>query len=469
MKDGSPMKGAPDRSVQGNTGSGVAVPRDGEFIPDANLLIGRVDGSTLARNIAFFGRLLRRCGIPVGPSKIMDAIDAVLAVGLENRDDVYWALHATLVNRHEFHDIFDQAFHIYWKSPDFLEKALGLTLPSLEGEAEGAPTRSAARRAVEAALDGIDPPKPAQRKEDRQSKDAVMTFSDRDRLARKDFEQMSREELIEAQKMIEGLTFEDRDLPTRRFMKGGNGRRIDLRSTLRASARTGGSSIELRTMTRRFRTPPLVVLCDISGSMERYSRMLLHFLHALSSDRERMHVFLFGTQLTNITRFLKDSDPDAAIARISNAVGDWSGGTRIGQCLHEFNRCWSRRVLGQGATVLLITDGLDREGGAGLEDEIDRLHRSSRRLIWLNPLLRYDRYAPKSKGAKILIRHVDEFRPVHDFNSLKDLAKALSGRPEPIGSMMGSWREKSLEPSDETFTFPAHPGQTRAGTEGRTK
>jgi uncharacterized protein with von Willebrand factor type A (vWA) domain len=219
-------------------------------------------------------------------------------------------------------------------------------------------------------------------------------------------------------------------VPTRRFKLDPGGWRVDLRRTLRQSLRGGGAIIDLAKKRRVRRHPPLVVLCDVSGSMERYSRMLLHFMHAVTNDRDRVHSFVFGTRLTNITRQLRNRDVDVALKKVGDLVEDWSGGTRIGHCLHEFNRVWSRRVLSQGAVVMLITDGLDRDAGEGLELEMERLHKSCRRLIWLNPLLRFEGYAPIATGAKAIIRHVDDFRPVHNLESLGQLTAAL-GRLGP--------------------------------------
>ena len=216
------------------------------------------------------------------------------------------------------------------------------------------------------------------------------------------------------------------EVPIRRFTPSPTGARVDLRATMRDAMRKGGDVVRLERKRRKTRTPPLVILCDISGSMSRYSRMLLHFMHALTNDRDRVHTFLFGTRLTNVTRYLRYRDVDEALDRVTDAVDDWSGGTRIGQCLHAFNRDWSRRVLTQGAMVLLITDGLDREAGAGLTEEMERLHKSCRRLIWLNPLLRWEGFAPKSLGVKAILPHVDDFRTVHSLDSLEQLAQVLS-------------------------------------------
>ena len=204
----------------------------------------------------------------------------------------------------------------------------------------------------------------------------------------------------------------------------------------------GGDALPLMRRQRRVRPPPLVVLCDVSGSMGQYSRMLLHFLHALTNDRDRVQVFLFGTRLTNVTRQLRFRDPDEALAKVAEAVQDWDGGTRIGPCLAAFNRDWARRVLAQGAVVLLITDGLDRAGAEGLTQEMERLHKSCRRLIWLNPLLRYEGYAPKSQGARAMLPQVDEFRSVHNLASLSELAEALSQAPGQRRTARHGWSEE---------------------------
>jgi hypothetical protein len=215
-------------------------------------------------------------------------------------------------------------------------------------------------------------------------------------------------------------------MKTRRFRPSRRGSRIDFRATLRRWARSGGNSAEFARREPRTRVPPLVVLCDISGSMERYTRMFLHFLHALTNDRARVHVFLFGTRLTNVTRALRQKDPDKAMERVSDSVEDWAGGTRIGHTLAEFNLRWSRRVLGQNATVLLISDGLDRDAALGLREEVERLSKSCRRLVWLNPLLRFEGFEPRSSGARAMLPFVDDFRPAHNLDSLGAIAEVLS-------------------------------------------
>ncbi|MEQ9491240.1 MAG: VWA domain-containing protein [Alphaproteobacteria bacterium] len=388
-----------------------------------------------------FGRVLRSAGLPVGPGAVLDAIDAIAAAGVASRKDFYWTLHAVFVNRRDEREIFDQAFHIFWRNPDILERMIGMLLPSFRGDEPPEKQDDLSQRVADA-LAGDKPgsTQAAEQQEEEMEFDATLTFSTQDVLSEKDFESMSADELEQARSAIRKLTLPLRDVPTRRFKPDLSGRRADMRATLRSVAKFGGDIIELKRRSRRKRPPPLVVLCDISGSMDRYSRMLLHFLHALTNDRDRVHSFLFGTRLTNITRHLRDKDPDAALNKVSEDVKDWAGGTRIGQALHRFNRDWSRRVLGQGAVVLLITDGLDRDGAAGIEVEMERIQKSCRRLIWLNPLLRYDKYEPRATGAKAMIPHVDDFRPVHNLESLAQLAQALgAGTPADRASLQ-KWK-----------------------------
>ena len=374
------------------------------------------EGRLLA-NLMYFARVLRAAGLPVGPGKLLDAVDAVRTVGLANRRDFYWTLHAVFVNRRDQREIFDQAFHIFWRNPDLLRKSMAMLLPQLRVPAD----------------------EQAQEGETELEIDARLTFSDREVLRRMDFEAMSQAELALAKAALQRLRLPVTATPTRRFAPDPGGPRADMRATLRASLRSGGL-ITLKRKRRRVRPPPLVILCDISGSMSRYSRVFLHFMHAVTSDRDRVYTFLFGTRLTNITRMLRHRDVDEALEKVTEAVPDWSGGTRIGATLAEFNLTWSRRVLGQGAVVIFISDGLDREGGEGIAREMDRLHRSCRRLIWLNPLLRYEGFEPRSLGMKAMLPHVDEFRPVHNLESLDALVEALS-RPTPRRlEAAASWR-----------------------------
>lgn len=379
----------------------------------------------LADNILHFARLLRASGMAVGPDRMLDALSAVEAAGLQQREDFYWALHAVFVSKHSDQALFDQAFHLFWRDPDLLKKAMALMLPSIAAPVPPR-TEKTTRRLAEALLPHAGDP--AQAGEPDLEFDAALSFSDQEMLRKKDFEQMSLTELNEAKLAIQKLRLPIQNIRTRRFRPGSNGDRVDMHATLRQSLRQGGA-IRLQYKRPRHRHPPLVLLCDISGSMSRYSRMLLHFMHAITNAQDRVYSFVFGTRLTNISHLLRERDVDDAMRRITEMVADWDGGTRIGHCLREFNVRWSRRVMAQGPVVILISDGLDRDAADGIGPEIERLHKSCRRLIWLNPLLRYDRFAPKSMGVRAILPHVDEFRAAHNLDSLLALADAMS-RPQ---------------------------------------
>jgi uncharacterized protein len=320
---------------------------------------------------------------------------------------------------------------------------MAMLLPSIGAPEGGEAGEEISRRLAEAMRaqrgDGPDLGEDAQ--EDEIEVDAAMTYSDRELLQKMDFEKMSIDELEQAKRLVSQMTLPIMALPTRRFFPDPHGRRVDMRATLRAALHSGGLAT-LRRRDPRRRHPPLVIICDISGSMSRYSRIVLHFMHAVTNDRDRVYTFLFGTRLTNVTRFLRYRDVDIALDKVASVVEDWSGGTRIGQCLAEFNRRWSRRVLAQGAVVLFITDGLDRDAGAGLGPEMDRLHKSCRRLIWLNPLLRYEGFAPKSLGMRAILPYVDEFRPVHNLESLGELVSALTQPALRRLDAAAAWRER---------------------------
>jgi len=387
-------------------------------------------GGKLADNIMYFGRALRVAGLPIGPGKVIDAIKAVEIAGITNRSDFYWALHSVFVNRRDQREMFDQAFHIFWRNPDMLNKMMSLMLPSMGAGGGEFDAPAPSQRLRDALFQGNEDDRERDMNPGEIELDSRGSASAREILQSMDFETMSAEELAEARKVVANMRLPIMDVPTRRFKPDSRGRRVDMRATLRAGLRSGGAVIPLKFRKRARRHPPLVILCDISGSMSRYSRMLLHFVHAITNDRDRVHSFVFGTRLTNITRFLRQRDVDIAVEQITEQVEDWSGGTRIGVTLKEFNAIWSRRVLGQGAVVLFISDGLDRDAGVDLDAEMERLHKSCRRLIWLNPLLRFDGFEPKSRGIKAILPHVDDFRTVHNLNSLADLADVL-GKEQP--------------------------------------
>jgi len=383
------------------------------------------ESNRLAENIMQFARVLRAAGLPVGPGRALEGVRAVIAAGVGSRQDFYWTLFSVFVNRQDHRDLFDQAFHVFWRNPRILERMLHALMPQVQVEADESRNEAISRRVAEALATGEGAEEPREGAEEEIEFDAALTYSAREVLQEMDFEAMSTDEVAQARAIISRMRLPIMAVPTRRFGADPRGRRVDMRATLRAALRSGGG-VPLRHRSPKYRHPPLVVLCDISGSMSRYSRLFLHFMHAITNDRDRVHTFVFGTRLTNITRHLRHRDVDVALEKVSGGVEDWSGGTRIGHCLHDFNANWSRRVLGQGAVVLMISDGLDRDAGEGIANEIQRLHKSCRRLIWLNPLLRYDGFEPKSKGIKALLPHVDDFRTVHNLASLGDLADALS-------------------------------------------
>ena len=376
----------------------------------------------LAENILYFARALRAAGIPVGPGAVLDAVEALGVAHVGARDDFYWTFHSVFVKRHEHTILFDQAFRIFFRKRGYIDKMIASMLPETQAGAPKAPPPGA-QRIQEALFSGLG------REEDKSEVevDARLTVSDREVLQSKDFAQMTAAEIAAAKEAISRLTLPLDEVRTRRMAASRRGHLIDIRRTLRASMKAGGAVIDLKYLGPRVKEPPIVALLDISGSMSEYTRLFLHFLHAVTDARKRVSTFLFGTRLTNVTRAIRQRDPDEALAACSADVADWSGGTRIASSLHLFNKQWARRVLSQGAVVLLITDGLERDADDTLSFEMDRLHRSCRRLIWLNPLLRFDGFEARAKGVRTMLPHVDELRPIHNLQSMAELVRALSG------------------------------------------
>ena len=383
-----------------------------------------------------FARLLRAAGMRVGSDRVIDCVRALEIAGAHQfplrRDDWYWTMSAVLLSRQEQRPIFDQAFRIFWRDPKLAERMMSLMLPKAYGQ-----TPKPGEQQSQRLTDALFPQQPESQQSERLELEARLTFSSREVLSRMDFDTMSAAELAEAKKMLAELRLPLPMIRTRRFHPHRSGRRIDLRKTLRESLREGGDIIPLVRAAPTELHPPLVVLCDISGSMNPYSRMFLHFLHAITNDRDRVAVFVFGTRLTNITRQLRHRDVDVAMARVADAIKDWSGGTRIGASLREFNFRWGRRTLAQNACVLLVSDGLDREAGEGLGEEMERLAKSCRQLIWLNPLLRYEKFEARPAGVRAMLPHVDLFLPVHNLKSLVDLARTLS---KPMNKETPQWK-----------------------------
>ncbi len=398
-------------------GEGDALP-----LPEAPRLTG---------NVAHFVRALRAAGLPVGPAATLDAVRAVQAAGLTARGDFHAALMAALVRRPEERAVFDQVFRLYWRDPRYLEHMMSFMMPAMRGTAAERAVRPAEARAAQALLDGVERDAPDLPEADGEEVqiDAAATASGEERLRTLDFEQMSAAEARAAGRMIARLALPVRPLPSRRRAPAARGR-PDPRATLRAALRQGGEVTALRHRRRAVRWPDLVALCDISGSMSAYSRPVLQLLHALANRPGEgwadVHAFTFGTRLTNVTRHLRARDADAALAAAGAQAQDWEGGTRIGACLAAFNRDWGRRVLPRGATVLLVTDGLERGDAEALGDAAARLGRTARRLVWLNPLLRWDGFAPRAAGMRALLPHVDELRAGHSVAALEGLAAALS-------------------------------------------
>ena len=385
---------------------------------DNNVVEGRI-----AENILNFSRILRSAGLSVGPPEVLDAIRSLSLVGFSEREDLYWLLFSNFVKKSEQRKIFDQAFHIFWKNPKIIERMMSAMLPIVRVENNDAEQIS--RRVSEAMT-------PVAQQFDNENEsgseiefDASFTFSNDEVLQEKDFEQMSQDEIEEAKKAIQELKLPISNVRTRRYRSSDRGHKIDLRRTLKGVLREP-ETMPLAFKINRSRHPPIVILCDISGSMDQYSRMFLHFMHVVTNDRERTHCFTFGTRLTNISRHLQRKDVDQALDNASQSVKDWSGGTRIGYCLKQFNNQWSRRVLAQGAVCILVTDGLDRDQSDGLEEEMDRLNKSVKRLIWLNPLLRYEGFEPKAQGIRKMLPYVDDFKSAHNIKSLSELSNIIS-------------------------------------------
>ncbi|MFO0573261.1 MAG: VWA domain-containing protein [Polyangia bacterium] len=393
-----------------------------------------LSGGQLAAAIVRFARLLRGAGLKVGPSSVLLALEALTAIDLSQRDEVRAALRAVLVQRAEDLYLFEQAFALFFRPP-------GRGLPPILDELlanSRFPRPKDDKAPPRRLLDALRPePPPPPLPSPRVELSALLSPSSEAALRGRDFAELTAEELEVVRRLVARLPFALEPLPTRRTRPARYGPLLDLPRMLRASLRTGGTDLPLRFRAPRQLPPPLCVLCDISGSMGRYTEMLLRFLHTLQGARRRTHTFLFGTELSNVTRALRGRDIDAALRRCGAAVRDFGGGTRLGRALHAFNNTWSRRVLGQGAVVLLITDGLERDTPEQLDAEAARLARSCRRLVWLNPLLSFEGFTPRAQGVRALLKHVHEHRPVHNLLSLEQLAAALSGHPRPTQGLRG--------------------------------
>ena len=380
-------------------------------------------GGHLPENLVGFCRTLRSAGVPLGPGEIADALAAISATGLARREDVYRTLRAVLVKDPAHFRVFRQAFHVYFRSPRLLGQLPALTVPD-DAEQGGVEAELPQRRLLEALASRAREPADETHEIDRS-----LTWSSREVLAQKDFEQMTDAELGAAKELLRRRIAPLADVPTRRFRPAAAGRRYDLRRSMQRMLRNDGQLLQLVRKTRVRRPPSLVLICDISGSMSRYSRMFLHFAHAMGRKHRQVASFVFATRLTNITRRLAEKDVDRALAGVAAEVADWDGGTRIADCLERFNVDWGRRVLAQNATIVLLSDGLERDSASSLEFQMQRLHLSCRRLVWLNPVLRYAAFEPKASGIRKMLPYVDLFLPAHNVDSLAALGRVLSGAP----------------------------------------
>lgn len=380
---------------------------------------GRAGQFTVA--VMGFGRLLRQAGLPIGPDRIITALEALTVTGVARRDEVHSALAAALLGCKADRALFDQAFQLYWR-----DTALTADPGANPAETPVAPLDPELNRRLAEALRSAGLPRPMV---ERRRADLSLTFSADETLATRDFADMTTAELAAAEQALRALPVWLTTRLERRLRPGGRRGAIDIRAMVRRSAQHLGEPIPLIHRKRAENPPPVVFICDISGSMDRYARMVLVFAHQLMAAQDRVSCFLFGTRLTNATPVLRQRDIDVALTAAGRLAPDWGGGTRIGESLSDFNRLWSRRVLARGGIVLLITDGLDRGKTEQLAAEMARLKRSCSRLIWLNPLLRWDDFEPRAAGIRAILPHVEAMRPVHTLNSLADLLASLRLTP----------------------------------------
>jgi uncharacterized protein len=395
----------------------------------------------IGRNLMTFGRRLRKAGLKVGTGKIIELFDAMQVVGFQSKDDVHAASRAVLVNRPDQMEAFDIEFERFWRDlvsrmPQMLEEqgrdVDDASTPPERGDERPeesdrtSPDDESGEDRVTLSVAGDEDLDDSSAEEDYEAPpDDVLVFSASEALRKKDFGLFTPEEIARARRLMERMHWRLGMRKTRRRERARRGEFIDQRTMLRSSLRHGGVPVQLKFRRRKEKMRPLVLICDISGSMDRYSRILLQFVHTLETGLDNVEVFVFGTRLTRITRELRKRDVDSAITDVVNAVDDWSGGTRIGEAIRDFNYRWSRRVLRSNATVVLISDGWDRGDPFLLGEEMARLQRSSRRLIWLNPLLGAPGYQPLTQGIRAALPYVDYFMPVHNLQSLEALADLL--------------------------------------------
>ncbi len=395
----------------------------------------------ILRNITHFARRLRSAGIKVGTGHVMELVHALQAVGLQRRTDVQAAMQAIVVYQPDQIPVFQREFDRFWRDvlraqPPLFDSRLEPDESNASNPPEERDEQSAERKRTEDAtgeaeqttlsVSAEDVAEDADTEDHEAPPQDVLMFSSEEALRKKDFGQYTPDEMARARRLMSRIDWRLGTRKTRRMERAHKGETIDQRAMLRSAMRQGGIPLELRYRKRKDKMRPLVLICDISGSMDRYARTLLQFVHTLETGLDNVEVFVFGTRLTRITRELRKRDVDQAITDVVNAVDDWSGGTRIGEAIRDFNFRWSRRVLRSNATVVLISDGWDRGDPALLGSEMARLQRSCRRLVWLNPLLGAPGYQPLTQGIKASLPYIDYFMPIHNLQSLEALADLLS-------------------------------------------
>jgi uncharacterized protein with von Willebrand factor type A (vWA) domain len=372
----------------------------------------------LFRNLLHFGRLLRAAGLDVPTARLHDAVVALDHVDVRQRRDVRCALRTLFVHRADEIPLFDAAFDLFWRATR--RPSSGVTLRRFgERNTDRRATADAGAARHTADSGAAAPPQGSS------TPSGLAIYSDAEALRTKDFAQFTDDERARARVLLQALRWEPGARVTRRWTAGARGV-PDLRRVIRRNLHRGGELLELPRRRRKSKPRGLVLLCDVSGSMERYSRMLLQFIHVVARRYRSVEAFLFATRLTRVTAHLGDRRLDAAVTAIARTVPDWSGGTRIGESIETFNRRWARRVLGRGPIVLLISDGWDRGDPGLLREEMARLQRSCHRLIWLNPLLGSATYQPLTRGIQAALPFVDDFLPVHNLVSLEQLGAHLS-------------------------------------------
>lgn len=390
-------------------------------------LLGDARTGKLADNLTAFGRTLRRAGVPVDASRIALAQQALLCAGIERKADVGAALEAVLVSREQDRAVFRELFDAFFRDPELARKLLAQMLPRAEGQARPR-QRPRVREALKPAAARTAAPPPAPDKPF--TFDAAMTASDLARLRHADFAQLSASEYQLVERLARELPLPLPAVPARRVRAGARGARVHWARTLREAARSGGEVMALHRLQRCRQRLPLLLLVDVSGSMERYARLLLAFLHAATRQAGgqpvRRDVFALGMRLTDLTPAFRTADTDAMLVQAGQAIEDFAGGTQLGAALATLRQCHARRLVGRRTLVLLVSDGLDTGEPDALARELAWLKRHSRALLWLNPLLRYDGYAPLARGAAALHRAADGMLAVHNIAKLQELAAGIA-------------------------------------------